>query len=109
MITKISVYIVHDDDEVRRVCKTPCDPCGCTWQHSQMSGVPLPSPWNVVHFFVFEKHTSSPPGYLGHTAHTPGSLSMSLTITLFQVRSCESVYGLARLHTILQTINYTFY
>ena len=34
-----------DDDEVRRVCKTPGDPCRCTRQHSQRSGLPLPSRW----------------------------------------------------------------
>ena len=33
-----------DDDEVRRVCKIPGDPCGCTRQHFQRSGLPLPSP-----------------------------------------------------------------
>jgi hypothetical protein len=33
-----------DDDEVGRVCKTPGDPYGCTRQHSQRSGLPLPSP-----------------------------------------------------------------
>ena len=46
-----------------------------------------------------EAHLLLPPGYLGHSAHTPGSFSMSLDITLLQVKSCESVYGLARLHT----------
>ena len=34
-----------DDDEVCRVCKTPGDPCGCTRQHYQRSGLPLPCPW----------------------------------------------------------------
>ena len=38
-------YDDEDDDEVRRVCKTPGDPCECTRQHSQRSGLPLPSPW----------------------------------------------------------------
>jgi hypothetical protein len=33
------------DDEVRRVCKTPGDPCGCTRQFYQRSDLPLPSPW----------------------------------------------------------------
>ena len=49
-------------------------------------------------FFFLRSPPPPPPDYLGHSAHTPGSFSMSLTITLFQVRSCESVYGLARLH-----------
>ena len=43
--------------------------------------------------FFLEAHLL-PPGYLGHSAHTPGSFSMSLTLNLFQVKSCESVYGL---------------
>ena len=29
-------------------------------------------------YFFFEKPTSSPPGYLGHSAHTPGPFSMFL-------------------------------
>ena len=33
------------DDEIRRVCKNPGDPWGCTRQHSQRSGLLLPSPW----------------------------------------------------------------
>ena len=40
-----------------------------------------------------------PPGYLGPSAHTPGSFSMSYTKTLFQINSYESVHGLAQLHT----------
>ena len=36
----------YNDDEVRRVCKTPGDPWGCTRQHSQRNGLPLPFPWN---------------------------------------------------------------
>ena len=46
-----------------------------------------------------------PPGYLGHSAHTPGSFSMSYTKNVFQNNSYESVYGLARLHTTCITIN----
>ena len=38
-------FIASDVDEVRRVCKTPGDPCGCTRQYSLRSGLPLPSPW----------------------------------------------------------------
>ena len=38
------LYIDGDDDEVRRVCKTPGNPFECTRQHSQRSGLPLPSP-----------------------------------------------------------------
>jgi hypothetical protein len=30
------------DDEVRRVCETPGDPCGFTTQHSQGSGLHSP-------------------------------------------------------------------
>ena len=52
----------------------------------------------------FEKPTSSPPGYLGHSPHTPGSFSMSYTKTLFQINSYESVYGLALLHTTYHTV-----
>ena len=55
--------------------------------------------------FFFKKPTSTPPGYLGHSAHTPGSFSMSYTKTLFQNISYESVSGLARLHTTYITIN----
>ena len=35
--------------------------------------------------FFFEKPTSSPAGYLGHSALTPGSFSISYTKTLFKV------------------------
>ena len=56
-------YLVHSahspgpsqclyDADVRRVCKTPGVPCGCTRQHSQRSGLPLPSPW-IKHWPVF--------------------------------------------------------
>ena len=38
--------VVLNDDDVRRVCKIPGDPCGCTRQHFPKSGLPLPSPWN---------------------------------------------------------------
>ena len=51
-----------------------------------------------------EAHLLLLPGYLGHSAHTPGSFSMSYAKTLLQINSCESVYGLARLHTYI-TIN----
>ena len=58
-IIKYDAYLqVHelveddDDDEVLRVCNTPGDPCGCTRQHSQSSGLPLPSPW-IKHWSVF--------------------------------------------------------
>ena len=40
-----------NDDEVRRVCKTPGDPCGCTRQYYKRSGLPLPSPWIKYWFF----------------------------------------------------------
>ena len=48
-------------------------------------------------FFFWEAHL--PPRNLDHSAHTPGSFSMSYTKTLFQNNSYESVYGLTRLHT----------
>ena len=41
-----------DDDEVRRICKIPGDPCGCTRQHSQRNGLPLAYPW-ITHWSVF--------------------------------------------------------
>ena len=44
----LSSYIslcLANDDEVRRVCMTPGDPCGCTRQYYQRSGLTLPSPW----------------------------------------------------------------
>ena len=42
--------VFNDDDEVRRVCKTP----GCTRQYYQRSGLPLPSPWiKYWHFHKF--------------------------------------------------------
>ena len=50
-------------------------------------------------FFFYKPSSSPPPGYLGHSAHTPGSFSMSYIKTLFKMYSYESVYGLARLHT----------
>ena len=34
------------DDEVRRICKTPGDPCGCNRQQSQRNGLPLSFPWD---------------------------------------------------------------
>ena len=43
------IIIISDDDDddgVRRACKIPGGPCGCTRQHSQRSGLPLPSPLN---------------------------------------------------------------
>ena len=52
-------------------------------------------------FFFFEKPPSCPPGYLGHSAHTPGSFSMSYAKTVLQINS----YFLARLHTTYITIN----
>jgi hypothetical protein len=41
-----SIIIDDDDDEVHRICRTPGDPCGCTRQYFQRSGLPLPSTWN---------------------------------------------------------------
>ena len=52
--------------------------------------------WHLLDFF-FWKAPLPPPGYLRHSAHIPGSFSMSYT--LFQNNSYEPVYGLARLHT----------
>ena len=50
------------------------------------------------HWALFFKPTfSPPPGYLGHSAYTPGYFSMSYTKTVFQINSYESVYGLALL------------
>ena len=54
---------------------------------------------------LFLEALLSRPGYLWHSAHTPGSFAMSYTKTLFQINSYESVYGLARLHTTYITIN----
>ena len=36
---------LEDEGEVRRVCENSGDPCGCTRQDSQKSGLSLPSPW----------------------------------------------------------------
>ena len=41
-----------DDDDVRQVWRTPGVPCGCTWQHSQRNGLPLPSNW-IKYWSVF--------------------------------------------------------
>ena len=63
---RISTYLIassfddddDDEDEVCRVCKTPGDSCGCTRQHSQRSGLLLPSPWiklcpfSLLHYVV---------------------------------------------------------
>ena len=37
-----------NDDDVRRVCKTPGDPCGCTRQYYQRSGLPF----SVIHWYL---------------------------------------------------------
>ena len=58
----------------------------------------------IIRLF-FEKPTSSLPGNLGHSAHIPGSFSMSCAKTLFQINSYESVNGLARPNTTYITIN----
>ena len=52
-------YICQYDDEVSRVCKTPGDPCGCTRQNSQRSGLPLSSPWINTIFCLKIRHFDS--------------------------------------------------
>ena len=44
----LGAYVItrSNDDEVRRVCKTPGDPCRCTRQYYQRTVLLLPSPWN---------------------------------------------------------------
>ena len=55
LIYNVCILYDDDDEEVRRVYKTPGDPCRCTRQHSQRSGLPLPSPirytYSVQHYY----------------------------------------------------------
>ena len=60
---------------------------------------------HLIVLFFFERPTSSPPGYLWHNAHTPGSFSVPCTNSLFQNNSYQFVYGLTRLQTTNITIN----
>ena len=74
----ITYFIAYDDDEDRRVCKTPGDPCGCTRQHSQSSGWPLPSP--------------CPFSLLDYVVHLMGVTFSFLPLTDLQIFSATVTY-----------------
>ena len=98
---------------------TCCATCTLEWQPTDhITGYAQPRDYTAPtrdanaafaeDFFIFfqEALLLPPPGYLGHSANTPGSFTMSYAKTLFQINSYESVYGLARLHTTYNVDNY---